>query len=116
MVLLERPRVQRRPITMGVPACDDRPVATQPREASCWARSPIATYVDVVRFISQAAGRNETVLGAWGINIVRESRPLQRLPASCDGAPWGAQAWMNPGGPLSHRAVPLHIRACGSER
>eukprot|EP00959_Pyramimonas_sp_CCMP1952_P094075 1967931-Pyramimonas_sp.AAC.1 len=69
---------------MDVPACNEQPAVIQARGDGVLDPIPLTIYVNGVRFISQAAGRSESVLGAWGINLISGKRHFLTEQKSAD--------------------------------
>ena len=90
---LETPLAQRKPSVMDVPAYSQHPLVVRSRANGQADPLPLAIYVDGVRFISQAAGRSETVLGIWGINMLSRKRHFLGAVKSGDHCQCGCRGW-----------------------
>eukprot|EP00959_Pyramimonas_sp_CCMP1952_P330450 6919481-Pyramimonas_sp.AAC.1 len=93
MDLLEMPRAQRPPTVLDVPAYASHPAVLQARRDNELDPIPVAVYVDGVRFITQAAGRSESVPGIWGINLLSNKRHFLAPLKSGDYCTCGCRGW-----------------------
>ena len=78
---------------MDTPAYNDHPVVMKARRDNVMDPIPIAVYVDGVRFITQAAGRSESVLGIWAINLLSGKRHFLAPLKSGDHCQCGCRGW-----------------------
>eukprot|EP00959_Pyramimonas_sp_CCMP1952_P378880 7936548-Pyramimonas_sp.AAC.1 len=70
---LSIPREERPPSVLTTPACNEHPVVRDSRAVGGPDPVPLAVYLDGVRFVSQAAGRSESV-GLWVLSLVSQKR------------------------------------------
>lgn len=81
------------PDVMRTAACADHPVTTAARNSGEPLPVPLAFYLDGVAYTSALAGRQDGVLGMWGINLLTWCRHLIATVRKLDVCRCGCKGW-----------------------
>jgi hypothetical protein len=74
--VFEVPAKDRQPSIVDLPAYTSHPLVKEHVKQGLAMPIPVSVYLDSVAFITQAAGRSESVLGIWVINELSQKRHL----------------------------------------
>eukprot|EP00959_Pyramimonas_sp_CCMP1952_P185228 3872934-Pyramimonas_sp.AAC.1 len=91
--LLEEDPAERTPCILDVPAYKEHPLVLRAEAADEPRPLPIGLYVDGIRYISQAAGRSDTITGFWLVNLVTQKRHLLSSLRHSDECACGCRGW-----------------------
>ena len=78
-----------------LPVYRDHPVVVKARLEGRPLPMPLAYYLDGVQFRQPAAGRNDSVLGVWCINMLSQRRHLISTLKNSDACQCGCRGWCN---------------------